>query len=57
MKTLTMKRKVIANALIWGSMMIAAALLMRDSGNSNSMFLILLMTAGWLTSNRLVSDS
>lgn len=48
---------VIANALVWAAMMLASALLTtpREDGNSNVMMLILV--AGWVATNGLVSKS
>ena len=55
MKTFKRHRNTIANALIWAAMMIAAALLMR--GSDNSQLMLLLMVTGWFVTNGLVGES
>ncbi|MDJ0653313.1 MAG: hypothetical protein QNJ40_04090 [Xanthomonadales bacterium] len=50
-----MKNKIIGNAVLWASLMIASALLVGDSDNAPA--LLMLMIAGWYASQLVLTQA
>ena len=51
------QKKLIGNAMIWASIMLAVALLTRDLEKSQSFMILLLMVVGWFLSQTLVEGT